>query len=168
MRIYLGADRAGLKVENRVTAHLGARGYEVVHCGADPSDEIDDYPAFCIDTALQTANDLGSLGILLGDNGNDEQIAANKAVGARCALAWNPETARLARARLDAQLIGIGVQMHTTEEVLAIVDAFITTPWSVEEHYFHRIHLIRQYDYARMALRPNSFAAAVHAEEGAQ
>ena len=71
---------------------------------------------------------------MLGGSGNGEQIAANKVPGARCALAWSVETAQLARQHNNAQLIGIGGRMHTTEEAPAIVDAFLSTPWSEAEH----------------------------------
>ncbi|PRC54572.1 ribose-5-phosphate isomerase, partial [Mycobacterium sp. ITM-2017-0098] len=84
-----------------------------------------DYPAFCIAAAEKTVADPGSLGIVLGGSGNGEQIAANKVPGARFALAWSTETASLAREHNNAQLIGIGGRMHSTEEALAIVDAFL-------------------------------------------
>ena len=44
-------------------------------------------------------------------------------------LAWSPETARLAREHNNAQLIGLGGRMHSEEEALAIVDAFLDQDW---------------------------------------
>ena len=116
MRIYLGADHAGLETKNAIAEHLSAAGHEVVDCGAHVYDAEDDYPAFCIDAARKVVDDAGSLGIVLGGSGNGEQIAANKVPGARCALAWSVETARLAREHNNAQLIGIGGRMHSREE----------------------------------------------------
>jgi hypothetical protein len=55
-----------------------------------------------IKAALRTVADRGSLGIVPGGSGNGEQIAANKVPGARCAPAWNPETASLAREHTTA------------------------------------------------------------------
>ncbi|MBJ8342366.1 ribose-5-phosphate isomerase [Antrihabitans sp. YC3-6] len=139
MRVYLGADHAGFEFKNTIAAHLTAAGHEVVDCGAYTYDAVDDYPPFCIDAARRTVADEGSLGIVLGGSGNGEQIAANKVLGARCALAWSVETAKLARQHNKAQLIGIGGRMHTEEEMLAIVDAFIAEPWSGEERHQRRI-----------------------------
>ena len=130
MRIYLGADHAGFELKNTIKDHLLAGGYEVIDCGAHIYDANDDYPAFCIAAAQGVVDNPGSLGIVLGGSGNGEQIAANKVKGARCALAWSVETARLAREHNNAQLIGIGGRMHSAAEALAIVDAFLDQAWS--------------------------------------
>lgn len=95
--------------------------------------------------------DPGSLGIVLGGSGNGEQIAANKVLGARCALAWSVETAKLAREHNNAQLIGIGGRMHTEEEMLKIVDA-LTTPWSEAPRHQRRIDILSEFDRTRVAL----------------
>ena len=121
MRIYLGADHAGFELKNTIKDHLLAGGYEVIDCGAHTYDANDDYPAFCIAAAQGVVDNPGSLGIVLGGSGNGEQIAANKVKGARCALAWSVETARLAREHNNAQLICIGCRMHSYAEALAIV-----------------------------------------------
>ena len=90
--------------------------------------------------------DEGSLGIVLGGSGNGEQIAANKVPGARCALAWSVETAKLAREHNNAQLIGLGGRMHSKEEALEIVDAFVTQEWSKEERHQRRIDILSEYE----------------------
>ena len=137
MRVYLGADHAGFETKNLISEHLTKQGHDVIDCGAHTYDAEDDYPAFCIEAALCTVNDPGSLGIVLGGSGNGEQIAANKVKGARCALAWSPETARLAREHNNAQLIGIGGRMHSQEEALEIVDAFLDQEWSRADRHQH-------------------------------
>ncbi|GAC57558.1 ribose-5-phosphate isomerase B [Gordonia hirsuta DSM 44140 = NBRC 16056] len=146
MRIYLGADHAGFERKNEIADHLRAAGHEVVDCGAHTYDALDDYPPFCIEAAERVVADPGSLGIVLGGSGNGEQIAANKVKGARCALAWSVETAMLAREHNNAQLIGLGGRMHSKEEALAIVDAFVAQPWSNEERHQRRIDLLADYE----------------------
>ncbi|AZA08658.1 ribose-5-phosphate isomerase [Corynebacterium pseudopelargi] len=146
MRVYLGADHAGFETKNAIAKHLEAQGHEVIDCGAHEYDANDDYPAFCIDAATRVVADPGSLGIVLGGSGNGEQIAANKVKGARCALAWSPETAKLAREHNNAQLIGIGGRMHSEEEALAIVDSFLTSAWSQEERHQRRIDILSKYE----------------------
>ena len=84
-------------------------------------------------------------------SGNGEQIAANKVPGARCALAWSVETAKLAREHNNAQLIGIGGRMHSLEESLAIVDAFLATAWSGEERHQRRIDILSEYEKTGVA-----------------
>lgn len=146
MRIYLGADHAGFEMKNLIADHLRDKGLDVVDCGAHTFDSEDDYPAFCIEAARKTVEDPGSLGIVLGGSGNGEQIAANKVVGARCALAWSVETAKLAREHNNAQLIGVGGRMHSESEVLEIVDAFIDQPWSGADRHQRRINILDEYE----------------------
>jgi len=66
--------------------------------------------------------------------------------GCRAALAWSVETAQLARQHNDAQVIGIGGRMHTLPEALAIVDAFLSTPFSGEERHQRRIDILAEYE----------------------
>lgn len=145
MRIYLGGDHAGLEFKTTIAEHLKAAGHEVIDCGAFEYDPVDDYPAFCIAAAQRTVDDPGSLGIVLGGSGNGEQIAANKVPGVRAALAWNVETARLAREHNNAQVIGIGGRT-TQEPLLDIVDAFVNTPFSGEERHQRRIDILAEYE----------------------
>ena len=146
MRVYLGGDHAGFELKGQISEHLTSGGHEVIDCGAHEYDAVDDYPAFCVEAARRTVADEGSLGIVLGGSGNGEQIAANKVPGARCALAWSVETAQLARQHNNAQLIGIGGRMHSKEEALAIVDAFVTTEWPGEERHQRRIDILSEYE----------------------
>ena len=151
MRIYLGADHAGFELKNIIKDHLLAGGYEVIDCGAHTYDADDDYPAFCIAAAQGVVDNPGSLGIVLGGSGNGEQIAANKVKGARCALAWSVETARLAREHNNAQLIGIGGRMHSAAEALEIVDAFLDQAWSENPRHQRRIDILAEFEATGVA-----------------
>ncbi|HJQ48741.1 MAG TPA: ribose-5-phosphate isomerase [Amycolatopsis sp.] len=146
MRVYLGSDHAGFELKNSLVSHLKAQGHEVTDIGPAVYDAQDDYPAFCIETARRVVADEGSLGIVIGGSGNGEQIAANKVPGARAALAWKPEIAQLAREHNHAQLIGVGARMHTLEEAIAIVEAFLATPVSPEERHGRRVQQLLDYE----------------------
>jgi ribose 5-phosphate isomerase B len=146
MRVYLGSDHAGLELKQAIIEHLAAGGHEPIDCGAYTYDAEDDYPAFCIAAATKTLADPESLGIVIGGSGNGEQIAANKVPGIRCALAWSVETASLARQHNNAQVVSIGGRMHTVEEALTFVDAFLTTPWSKAERHQRRIDILDAYE----------------------
>jgi len=146
MRVYLGSDHAGFELKQAVINHLTDNGHEPIDCGAYTYDPEDDYPAFCIAAALRTVADPGSLGIVIGGSGNGEQIAANKVPGVRCALAWNTETAALAREHNNAQLMGIGARMHTVDEALSFIDVFLSTPWSKAERHQRRIDILSEYE----------------------
>ncbi|MEW5810187.1 MAG: ribose-5-phosphate isomerase [Actinomycetota bacterium] len=151
MRVYLGADHAGYELKQAVIEHLKSAGHEPVDCGAFTYDADDDYPAFCIAAAQRTVEDPGSLGIVIGGSGNGEQIAANKVPGVRCALAWSTETAQLAREHNNAQVMGIGGRMHTVEEALAIIDAFLAAEWSQAPRHQRRIDILSDYETTHTA-----------------
>ncbi|GAA3588140.1 ribose-5-phosphate isomerase [Amycolatopsis ultiminotia] len=151
MRIYLGSDHAGLELKNHFVKRLSGLGYEVIDVGPAGYDAQDDYPPFCVETARRVVADEGSLGIVVGGSGNGEQIAANKVPGARAALTWNVDTAKLARQHNNAQLAGIGARMHTVEEAERIVDAFLTTEFEGGRHQ-RRIDLLA--DYERTGVPP--------------
>lgn len=145
MRIYLGSDHAGLELKNHFAERLSGLGYEVTDVGPAVYDADDDYPPFCVEAARRVVADEGSLGIVIGGSGNGEQIAANKVPGARAALAWNEDTARLARQHNNALLAGIGARMHTVEEAERIVDAFLTAEFEGGRHQ-RRIDLLTEYE----------------------
>lgn len=146
MRIHIGSDHAGLELKAALIAHLQSKGHIVSDHGPHIYDALDDYPDFCIPAAIATVADPGSLGIVLGGSGNGEQIAANKVKGVRAALAWSPETAKLAREHNDANVVGIGGRMHSIKECTAIIDAFIETAFTNDERHIRRIKKITSYE----------------------
>ncbi len=146
MKIHLGCDHAGFELKNTIKAHLEAANHEVVDHGAHEFDPLDDYPAFCIAAAEAVAAEMNSLGIVIGGSGNGEQIAANKVIGVRAALAWSVETAKLAREHNNANVIGLGARMHSEDEAIGIVEAFISTEFSNDARHIRRIDQLTDYE----------------------
>jgi ribose 5-phosphate isomerase B len=113
-------------------------------------DAEDDYPAFCIHAAQAVVADQGAgvaaLGIVLGGSGNGEQIAANKVKGVRAALAWNLETAKLAREHNDANVVAVGGRQHSVREATGIIEAFLAEPFSNAERHVRRIGKISRFE----------------------
>ena len=149
MRIHIAADHAGYELKTSLVEHLQRAGHEVVDHGAHQYDAQDDYPEFCFAAASATVADPESLGLVIGGSGNGEQIAANKVTGARAALTWSVETARLARAHNNANVAGIGARQHSLSEVIAIVEAFLAESFSDEERHQRRIDQLGAYEAAR-------------------
>jgi ribose 5-phosphate isomerase B len=149
MRVYLAADHAGYELKTHLVGFLGEQGYDVVDVGAFGYDAEDDYPGFCIDAAQRVVADPGSLGVVIGGSGNGEQIAANKVLGVRAALAWSVETAHLAREHNDANVVGIGARQHSTAEASAIVLEFLATAYSGNDRHTRRINQIADYEKSR-------------------
>ena len=146
MRIHLATDHAGLEFKDALTAHLVELGYEVVDHGAYEYDAQDDYPGFCISAAQGVAAEPESLGIVFGGSGNGEQIAANKVNGIRAALCWSIATAQLAREHNNANICSIGARQHSQEDAFAIIDAFLTTPFTNDDRHVRRINQIHDFE----------------------
>ena len=149
MRVYLGSDHAGFELKAHLLKQLAAKGYEVIDVGPPEYDPDDDYPAYCLATGEHAVSDPGGLGVVIGGSGNGEQIAANKVDGVRAALAWNPETARLARQHNDANVVAVGARQHSLDEATALVEAFLETPFSQDPRHARRIAQLAEYEHDR-------------------
>ena len=150
MRIHIATDHAGLETSHYLIDSLTALGHEVFDHGPASFDPLDDYPSFCINAALAVVHDeqagAKALGIVLGGSGNGEQIAANKVKGVRAALAWNEDTAKLARSHNDANVVALGARQHSKEEVLELIKLFIAEPFSGYERHARRIGKIATFE----------------------
>ena len=149
MPVYLGTDHAGYDLKAHLARELAAQGYEIVDVGPASFDPEDDYPPYCLNTGARVVDDHGSLGVVIGGSGNGEQIAANKVTCVRAALAWNVETARLAREHNDANIVAVGAGMHPVDVATTIVTTFLTTPFSGSSRHAQRIALISEYERTR-------------------
>jgi ribose 5-phosphate isomerase B len=149
MRVHIGSDHAGFELKNYLISAISGDGHEVVDHGPETYDAEDDYPVYCIPAAEAVVAEPGSLCIVIGGSGNGEQIAANKVVGTRAALAYSLDTARLGRQHNDANVIAIGARMHTQAEALEMVRLFLATPFSGDPRHARRIALLADYEETR-------------------
>lgn len=133
MRIALASDHAGYRYKQVVARWLADRHWDVVDFGTS-SEEPVDYPDFIRPAAAAVAAGECSLGIVFGGSGNGEAIAANRFRGIRCAVCWNIDAARYARAHNDANMIAIGSRFVAQESLLAIVETWLDTPFEAGRH----------------------------------
>ena len=123
MRIAVASDHAGFRYKERIKQLLHAEGHEVRDFGTDSTEPVD-YPGFIRPAAEAVARGECDRAIVLGGSGNGEAIVANRVRGVRCSLCWSVESARLARAHNDANVLSLGERMLTEAEALAIVRAW--------------------------------------------
>jgi ribose 5-phosphate isomerase B len=133
MRIALASDHAGFRYKTLIAGWLRERGHEVVDFGTS-SDAPVDYPMFIRRAAQAVASGDCERGIVLGGSGNGEAMVANRLRGIRCALCWNVESARLARAHNDANVLSLGERLLDESEMRAIVDTWLSTPFEGGRH----------------------------------
>jgi ribose 5-phosphate isomerase B len=140
MNIAIGSDHAGFRYKELIKTHLAAAGHQVKDFGTN-SPEAVDYPLYIRPVAEAVARSEFERGIVLGGSGNGEAIVANRVKGVRCALCWNVESAKLGRQHNNANVISLGERMMSEETALAIVDAWLATPFEGGRHQ-RRIDLI--------------------------
>lgn len=133
MKIAIASDHAGYQYKTMLVAYLKSNRHQIIDYGTD-SDESSDYPDFVRPAAEAVARGEADRGIVLGGSGNGEAIVANRMPGIRCALCWNEESARLARAHNDANMISLGERMMSEKDARAIVDVWLTTPFEGGRH----------------------------------
>jgi ribose 5-phosphate isomerase B len=140
MKIAIGSDHAGFRYKELIKTHLLEAGHEVRDFGTCSADPVD-YPLFIRPVAEAVARGEFERGIVLGGSGNGEAMVANRVRGVRCSLCWNVESARLARAHNDANVLSLGERLIGQDQLMAIVDAWMDTPFEGGRHQ-RRIELI--------------------------
>lgn len=133
MKIALGSDHAGFAYKTFLKGWLANEGHEVIDFGTDSTAPVD-YPAFVRAVAEAVARQDADRGVVLGGSGNGEAIVANRVPGVRCAVCWNEETARLARAHNDANVLALGERMVSREDALKILATWLETPFDGGRH----------------------------------
>ncbi len=133
MKIAIGADHAGYEDKEKVKKQLDEMGVEYEDVGTNSTESVD-YPIYAEKVAEKVAGGEAKLGILVCGSGNGMQIAANKVHGIRAALAWNEETARLARQHNDANVLSVPARMIPFEEVAKVIKSYLEADFEGGRH----------------------------------
>ncbi len=147
--IYLGTDHGGYELKEQIKVFLAENKIEFADLGAYSFESEDDYPDFIIPVSQKVAENPQNLGIVIGRSGNGEAIAANKVKGVRAALCLNEEMARKAKQHNNANVLSLGADYTSVDEVKKIVKLFIETPFSSEERHIRRIEKIKKLEQSR-------------------
>ena len=141
-KVALASDHAGFNGKEAVKQTLDALGVAYDDLGTHSLDSVD-YPDYAAKVARAVAAGEYDKGILVCGSGIGMEIAANKVHGIRAALAWNEETARLARTHNDANIITVGERTTPPETIQNIIRIFLTTDFAGERHQ-RRVEKIAQ------------------------
>jgi ribose 5-phosphate isomerase B len=133
MKIAIGSDHAGYEDKEKIKRQLEELGVEYEDVGTN-STESTDYPIYAKKVAEKVAKGEAEQGILVCGSGNGMQIAANKIKGIRAALAWNEETARLAREHNDSNVLSIPARMISPEEASKVVKSYLEAKFEGGRH----------------------------------
>ena len=131
-RVVLAADHAGFALKEDIKKHLEGKGINVIDVSG-LFEEGNDYPPIIRKGCEVVLHD-GIPGIVFGGSGNGEAMAANKVKGIRAALGYSVDTARLARAHNDANVLSIGARFTDISTTREMVDVFLATPFEGGRH----------------------------------
>ena len=132
-KLAIGSDHAGFEAKERARNELALLGFEVVDKGTSSLESVD-YPDFAAAVARAVVSGEVERGILICGSGIGISIAANKIRGARAALCWNEETARLARQHNDANILCFGGRFISTEQAIQMIRLFVETDFAEGRH----------------------------------
>jgi len=132
-RVAIGADHAGYEDKEKIKRQLDALGVQYEDVGTNSTESVD-YPIYAQRVAEKVVSGEVERGILVCGSGNGMQIAANKVRGVRAALAWNEETARLARQHNDANVLSVPARMISPEEVAKVIESYLNADFEGGRH----------------------------------
>jgi ribose 5-phosphate isomerase B len=134
VKIAVACDHRGYEAKLKVVALLRSAKHDVHDLGCDGGASAVDYPDVALPVARKVASGDVDIGILLDKSGVGMSIAANKIRGIRAALAHDEVTARISRAHNHCNILCMGCDLLTDDQMRKIVDIFLTTSFEGGRH----------------------------------
>jgi ribose 5-phosphate isomerase B len=133
VKIAIACDHRGYDAKQKVSGMLMSLRHEVEDLGCDSNSPVD-YSDFAVKLARHIAAGRADAGILLDNSGIGMSVAANKVRGIRAALAHDSITARISRAHNHCNVLCIGVDLVTDDQMKKIIETFLTTDFEGGRH----------------------------------
>lgn len=133
MKAAVGCDHAGFVLKQAVLDFLKEKGIEVQDFGTFSEERVD-YPDFALEVARAVSLGDADCGVLLCGTGIGMAVAANKVSGVRASACNDVESARMARAHNDLNVITLGGRFIKPDQVRGILDAWLSTPFEGGRH----------------------------------
>ncbi len=132
-KVALCSDHAGYELKSIIEGYLMSQDIEYEDFGTDSAQSCD-YPDYAHPCAAAIEAGRCYPGIAMCGSGNGISMTLNKHQGIRAALCWTVELATLARQHNDANVLVLPARFIEPATALAIVDAFLTTPFEGGRH----------------------------------
>jgi len=142
MKVALACDHRGYEAKRRLLPVIKRLGHEVEDFGCD-SPAACDYPDFAAPAARAVAENRCDVGVMLDGSGIGVSIVANKINGVRAALAHDEVTARRSREHNHCNVLCLGTDLLSEDQIRQIVEIFLGTPY-VPGRHDRRVEKIKQ------------------------
>jgi ribose 5-phosphate isomerase B len=144
MRIAVGADHAGVPLNERVISELRAAGHDVADFGTHDSTQPDDYPDYALAVGRAVQSGQAEIGILVCGSGAGVSVAANKLRGVRAVMCSDTYTAHQSREHDDCNVLCLGARVTGAELAMELVRAFVQARFTNEERHRRRLQKIKE------------------------
>jgi ribose 5-phosphate isomerase B len=165
MKVAIACDHRGFEGKRRLLPVIKRMGHDVEDCGCDGTGSVD-YPDYAIPVARQVAANQVDVGILLDGSGIGMSIVANKVPGVRAALAHDELTARRAREHNHCNVLCLGTDLLSEDQIKKIVEIFLTTPFGDGRHT-RRVEKVREVERQHATRSDGGDGGATHTLTGA-
>ena len=142
VRIAIASDHRGFEAKRRLIPTLAKLSYEIQDFGCESTASVD-YPDYAVPVSQKVACGDYHVGILLDGSGIGMSIVANKVAGVRAALVHDEVTARRAREHNHCNVLCLGTDLLSEDQIRKIVEIFLNTPFADGRHA-RRIEKLQQ------------------------
>ncbi len=142
MKLAVACDHRGYDAKVRLLPLLKKLEHEIEDFGC-ASTAACDYPDFAAPAARAVTAGRAEAAILMDGSGIGMSIAANKIVGIRAALAHDQVTARRAREHNHCNVLCLGTDLLSEDQIRQIVEIFLATPFADGRHV-RRVEKLKQ------------------------
>ncbi|MGZ5261558.1 MAG: ribose 5-phosphate isomerase B [Burkholderiales bacterium] len=147
MRIAVGADHAGVPLNEVTIAELRRLGHEVVDLGTHDSSQPDDYPDYAAAVAREVASGRCERGMLICGSGVGVAVAANKFYGIRAGMCHDIYSAHQGVEHDDMNVLCLGARVIGPELMLDLVRAFVAARFTGEERHRRRLAKVMELEH---------------------
>jgi ribose 5-phosphate isomerase B len=144
MHIAVACDHRGYEAKKKLIPMLKKLGHEVKDFGCESTAAVD-YPEFAIAASKAVADGTHNMGILLDGSGIGMSVAGNKVRDIRAGLVHDEITAHRAREHNHCNVLCLGTDLLSEDQIRRIVEIFLTTPCG-EGRHARRVEQLREFE----------------------
>lgn len=149
MKVAVACDHRGYDAKRKLLPLLGKSGHQVTDFGCDGNTSVD-YPDVALPAARAVSAGQCEVAVLFEGSGIGMTIVANKVNGCRAVHAHDEFTARRSREHHHCNVLCIGADLLSDEQIRTIVEIFLKTPCETGRHK-RRIEKIQQIEATQVA-----------------
>lgn len=143
MRIAVGADHAGVPLNELAIAEMRRLGHEVIDKGTHDASRPDDYPDYAVAVADEIVRGRCDRGVLICGSGVGVSVAANKIAGIRAALCHDIYSAHQGVEHDNLNVLCMGARAIGPELMLDLLRAFLAARFTGEARHLRRLAKIQ-------------------------